>query len=151
MPNRRWQLSSSPGAGADAVLQQHGPLVEVVVSVPKSIEALLKQQGKIVPQPVTGMGLIDTGCTHTSVSESVLRDQLELLPSGQQPTYGVTGLCQQNEYRCRLEIVGVGAYRELRTGSSNLPPGLVALIGRDVLSIGQFVYDGKNGHFTLFW
>lgn len=150
MPNHRWQMPSSPGLSPGQLLAQHGPLIEVVVSVPTAVEDALKRAGKIVPQPVTGMGLIDTGCTRTSISLSVLSQQLQLVPMGQEKTWGVTGLCEQDVFMCHLDVSPV-AIADLRTTSSNLPPGLVALLGRDLLAGCSMVYDGRNGHFTLHW
>ena len=46
---------------------QKGPCVQVVIGLAQSFADPLVQQGQPVPQPVTGMALVDTGASTTCI------------------------------------------------------------------------------------
>ena len=54
-------------------LQQRGPIVQVSLTVEETIARTLLEQGRELPNPITGLGLIDTGASVTCVDEEAAR------------------------------------------------------------------------------
>ena len=131
------------------VLQQTGPVIEVQVAVPTALEQLLRQNNQPIPPPIRGRALIDTGATISSVDDASIRS-LNVSPVGLINTGTAGGPQQQNMYPARF-ILGVGWVFEFSrvTGSNLTGTGLIALIGRDVLSRTLMVYNGPLGLFSL--
>lgn len=134
---------------APAGLQQNGPVIELQVAVPSALEQLLVRQSKPVPQPVRGRALIDTGATMSSVDDVVIRS-LGVSPISLINTGTAGGPQLQSMYPARF-VLGVGWVFEFSrvTGSNLAGTGLIALIGRDVLSRAILVYNGSMGVFSL--
>ena len=59
------------------VLQRQGPCVQVSIGLAQSIANQLLQQGKTLPKPVSGVGLIDTGASSTCIDNAAAQ-QLQL-------------------------------------------------------------------------
>jgi hypothetical protein len=55
----------------DAALHQHGPVVQVSVPVSSTVAEQLLQQGVVLPTPISGIALIDTGASNTCIDEEV--------------------------------------------------------------------------------
>jgi hypothetical protein len=53
-------------------LQAAGPLLPVEIHVPTIVSTALVNLGLPVPNPVVGLGLIDTGASITAVKEAIL-------------------------------------------------------------------------------
>lgn len=131
------------------VLQQTGPIIDVQVAVPTALEQLLRQSSKPVPPPVKGRALIDTGATISSVDDATIRG-LGVSPVGLINTGTAGGPQQQNMYPARFILQAGWTFEFSRVTGSNLTgTGLVALIGRDVLSRTILVYNGPLGVFSL--
>ena len=131
-------------------LRSAGPRMEVLLSPLESQVQALAASGVSAPSPVHGWALIDTGATATCVDRTAAEKAgLAVVDSGPMssathpneivPIYAgqlmIRGLCSVNINRA------YGAVLETQ--------GLVALIGRDILSNCQLVYDGHDGSFTL--
>ena len=134
-----------------AALVEHGPWVQVTVSVAQTVAQQLLQQGIVLPAPVSGWALIDTGAGATCIDEAVAQ-QLRL------PVVDVVQLAsashaatQQNVYPVRIELVGfpltVDAPRAI--GAALGAQGLLALLGRDLLHQCTLFYNGPSGQLTL--
>lgn len=112
------------------------------------------------PQPVDGIGLIDTGASHTSIDERTadLYQFTELtVPTGAL-SYGAHGARQQRVFIARLEITFLQGYSQTLqvtvfnghgTPADNPLTPFIALIGRDILKQGCLNYDGAAGTFSL--
>jgi predicted aspartyl protease len=134
-----------------AVLTQRGPIVQVTVSVGQQIAAQVLQSGGVLPAPVSGLALIDTGASVTCVDQDAAT-QLQL------PAIDVVQVAsashaaaEQNVYPIQVEVMGlpitVNAPRAV--GASLAAQGLLVLLGRDVLQHCVLVYNGPAGSISL--
>jgi hypothetical protein len=132
-----------------ANLRQFGPVVELQVSVPLSLERVLRSSNQAVPPPVTVQAMIDTGA-----SSSVIRDDiptaLGLNPVGvvSVKTPSSAGL-QYPQYALRLQFPN-RVSSEVTAVAAPLPgQHFECLIGRDLLTHAVLIYTGHDGSFTL--
>ena len=138
-------IPANPG-----LLQAAGPMVGVQIEIPQALSQQLAGAGKPVPQPVTGMALIDTGATMSAVDASVVA-ALGVNPVGVVPVGTAGGPAAQPVYPIRLQLQGVGLVLDFSrvTGAPLKSMNLVALLGRDVLARMVLIYDGPSSEYTL--
>ena len=143
-------ISPTPGALGPVALQQNGPIIEIEVAVPTALEQLLKQTSKPVPPPVRGFALVDTGATMSAVDDSVVRS-LGVAPIGLASTGTAGGPQTQNLYPAKFILQRAPWTFEFGrvTGCNLSGTGMIALIGRDVLSNAILVYNGPLGVFSF--
>jgi len=139
-----------PGNIGPATLQQNGPLFDIEIAVPSALEQFLIQRGQPIPQPIKGQALVDTGATFSAVEDNVIK-RLGVNPVGRMQTGTAGGPQVQNVYPARFIFAGLGIVFETgrATGVNLTGTGVVALIGRDVLSNTVFIYNGPMGTVTL--
>lgn len=127
-----------------------GPKVGVQLEVPTALAKQLGTTGQQVPAPVTGNALIDTGATRSAIDRSVVTS-LGLNPVGIVTLGTAGGMSQQALYGLRLVIPSIKATVDFEsvTGCDLSGTDLIMLIGRDVLRIALFVYDGVSGQYTI--
>jgi predicted aspartyl protease len=133
------------------VMQERGPCVQVTVGVAQTIAEQLLQQGQPVPQPVSGMGLIDTGASTTCIDDAIARQlQLPVIDVVQMSSASHAST-QQNVYPVKIELVGSGIDINVpqAIGAALSAQGIVALIGRDFLQHCTLFYNGITGQITL--
>jgi len=127
-------------------------VIEVGINLEKNLEAELTQKGGAPRQSIRGLALIDTGAQGSAVDDGVAQE-LGIQPIDVVKMASASeASCDANIYPVRFEILGtnikIGAPRAmgatLRKGS-----GIVALIGRDVLSQCTLYYNGPAGLITL--
>lgn len=153
--NRRFIDSVSKEA-SPAHIMRVGPRIPIEISVPDSLITQLVAQGKPIPPPVSGYGLIDTGASILCVDEGILKS-LNLTPFGSANVGTPMGDDIQGIYPVSISFPGTGfaPIKLARCLGANLasqtkpPLNTIALIGRDILSNGVFIYDGKHATFTL--
>lgn len=152
--------------GAD-FLQGAGPVMLASWWLPEALRMQLRAEGKNVPDPVSGLLLVDTGASGSCIDDQVARD-LGLLPVRIGRSHGVHGEADVNVYNALLHIaISDGSaqkeyFREGETmgvvGISDSYPEvdfhgekrrLVGLLGRDVLRNTKFNYDGVNGKLRM--
>jgi hypothetical protein len=142
------QATNQPSAPG---LQAVGPRVPVAVSIHPTLEAHLVKEGKPVPVAVSGVGLIDTGATFTSVDMSAIKS-LGIAPIGTVSLGTASGPVQQNQYPAALSFPGTnlpsGQFGFV-IGCDLTGQGILVLIGRDVLQNYVMLYHGPLGLFTL--
>lgn len=140
------EVSVSPSEG----LVHEGPIVEVSVGVTGDIADGWRNSGIDVPAPVSGRALIDTGATVTCVDEEVA-NTLDLPVRDVVTMVSATEETEQSVYPIQMDVAGsdltIDASKAV--GASLQEQGLVALIGRDVLSQTTFHYNGPAGEYTL--
>jgi predicted aspartyl protease len=133
------------------VLQQHGPVVQVVVGIAQIFADPLLQQGITLPAPLSGNGLLDTGASTTCIDDEIAR-QMGL------PAIDVVTMAsashssiQQNVYSIQMQIVGSPIMVQVprAIGASLRTQGIIALIGRDYLQHCTLHYNGLTGAITL--
>lgn len=92
-------------------LQLAGPSLPVEISVSSRIAALLTSQGTPLPQPQTGLGLLDTGASITAIDQNVA-NALQLAPISVTTVGTPGGQQQQPVYGCQIS-----GSLQLRVGS----------------------------------
>ena len=133
------------------VLQQHGPIVQIILGIGKTFAEPLQQQGIALPVPASGNALIDTGASTTCIDDSVA--QKMGLPAIDVVTMASASHAstQQNVYSIQMQIVGSPIMVEVpRAIGANLQSQrIIALIGRDYLQHCTLHYNGLTGAITL--
>jgi len=132
-------------------LLQRGPLVQVSVRLFQDMANELTQRGIELPQPVSGIGLIDTGASVTCIDESIAQNLrlpvVDVVPMAS-ASHSTT---LRNVYPISFEIVNlvsnINAPRAI--GAELNVQGLILLIGRDVLQFCTLFYNGFIGQITL--
>lgn len=158
-------LGPQPGGGQaphSGVLEIAGPVLQVEVHVPAALAVVMTNTKQLVPPPVVGWALIDTGATKTAVHEKAIVS-LGVQPIGTANGGTAAGQVTHNVYPVRLKFPGTSRTgQDLEAEASqaigvdlsgqvldNKP--IIALVGRDLLAQCVLVYNGSGGHFTLTW
>lgn len=134
-------------------LHVFGPVLQVVVSPTKEHIEALNLKGEVVPQPVSGLAIIDTGATSTAVDEEVCR-RLGLNPTGSMKTAHAGGSEERACYPIQISFPNT-PFPSVSTPTAmsvNLQFGktpYILLFGRDMLSAMKFVYNGPAGRFEI--
>lgn len=153
--HNRHYMDLSSHQHAPGALVALGAILEVQIQVPKALADLLESQNQVIPSPVAGFALIDTGATRTCADQSALSG-LKINPIGLAAMGTAGGPTQCPLFPARLwfpslnlgaefnSIVGVNLQGQMVQGQP-----LMVLIGRDILLRGLLVYSGNGGFFTL--
>lgn len=117
----------------------------------------LQKAGVAPAPPVSGLGLVDTGATFTSIDSKVAQ-KLWLQPVGIAKLGTAAGPVDQHIFAVRLTLAGSNILPlEIQVIGCDLTgqnvPGtnepLIALLGRDLLARGILVYNGSAGCWTF--
>lgn len=132
-------------------LMTRGPVVQVTLSIGQDIAQQLLQQGITLPTPEAGLALIDTGATSTCIDRTAAaRMNLPVVDVVTMATAAAAST-QHNVHPVSFEITGlpiqINGPRTI--GVELQAQGLLALIGRDLLSACTLHYNGPTGGFTL--
>lgn len=136
-------------------LQFLGPILNVQIAPSKAASQAMDKAGVAVPAAMTISAMIDTGAT-SSVVKTGLAQQLNAQPVGLQhintpSSQGVP--CYEFFLQLILQPTGgLLASVELEARFIEAPlhgQNIHVLLGRDVLSLGIFIYNGANNSFTL--
>ena len=136
----------------DVPIGPNGPILDVRLSVGPEHAANLAAAGLPVPQPISVLGLVDTGAEMTAIQRSLaewmdiptlhfiearssmLGHEARVSPVHQvQMTFGSLGAPDPPRWR-KIHAVGV----------SVVSPGAMVLIGRDLLATCRFTFDGRK-------
>jgi len=136
---------------AALVLLRLGPRVIITLSPLDAQLRTFADKGESPPAPVTGWALIDTGASVTCVDRNAAeRAGLAMVDSGP-----MTSATHDNEIvpifagRTKLENLPQPLDAKHAYGANLEPQGIIALIGRDALSVCVLVYNGLDGSFSL--
>jgi len=138
-------------APPSAVVQQLGPRIQVVLSLPTFVEQGLLAAGKTVPAPLSAEALIDTGASVTCIDDALAK-QLQLPVIDRMTMTSASHAAHPVDvYPIRVEFTGLGFERTLNRvmGATLQAQGIQMLIGRDLLSESVFIYNGREGEFTI--
>jgi len=151
-------FENNPSGGhkpSPTTLANLGPVLAVSVSIPQALADLYTRQQIPLPSPITGVALIDTGATRSCVHSPIMSN-LGVNPIGVVTSGTAAGPVPHNLFpahftfpAARIDIdfaavVGVDLAGQIINGQQ-----LISLIGRDVLSMGIFVYNGPMGAFSF--
>lgn len=140
-----------PGAQA---LYIEGPTLEVVIGLPKILQATYTKQKKTIPLPIRGTALIDTGATCTAVEETVCL-RLGLSPVGIVKMCHAGGTADRNCFPIGyhfIELQGTPWINAPRVMSAQLggeKAKYILLVGRDILQHFRLTYNGPRGRMEL--
>ena len=137
-----------------------GPVVDLVLWIGRAAAHALIARGRAVATPQTIRALIDTGASRTAIHPAAL-GLIHSPPAGTAKVRrpGSTGACRVVDlHGVRLAFAGVPtpssgvAWVEIEAVAvTPADPGIVALIGRDMLAHCQFLDDGWSGKVRCSW
>lgn len=132
------------------ILRERGAALDIVISVPDEVAALLTADQKPLPAPEKGTALIDTGAGFTAIDAEILK-KLGLTPISAIPVIGPTGTEDQGVFQIKIEFPGTGipSFEQLVIGSKLAGFNHAALVGRDILQHFLMVYHGVDGTWSL--
>ena len=155
--NRRIQAETRDTDGSTDILppsvglQQLGPRLQLTLSPLEEHVKAVVDKGEVIPAPVIGFALIDTGASSTCIDrEAAERAGLAVVDSGP-----ITSVTHEAEivpiYAGKLDIAGLpnDIVSHRAYGANLAPQGLIALIGRDALMSCVLVYNGPDGSYSL--
>jgi len=128
-----------------------GPIINVVITVPQIVVATKENEGTATPSPISGLGLIDTGCTSTSVDKNVFLN-LGINHVSEREVFTANGPIKQRIYPCGLKFPDIfpNTFDVKGVLACDLSgQEYIALIGRDILADSIFIYNGKTGQFSI--
>src|SRR4051812_41581079 len=149
-----YSLQQTPGGGmqpSPQSLAAVGPVIQIRIEVPSALAASLVAASQIVPNPIDGIALIDTGATITSIHAPILVG-MGINPVGVATVGTAGGPKPQSAYAARVSFPGtplpgfelaqiIGCDLTGQTVLNQQP--LIGLIGRDILSRAVLVYNGS--------
>ena len=132
-----------------ANLREVGPTCQIKITPSEATIKILKQEKKKIPSAKV-LAIIDTGASSTAVSREVVK-KLELVSRGTAKVYTSARKSEiRNEYDISLEFGKDVQLHVLRALEANLGDHKIhCIIGRDVLELGVFTYDGPKKRFSL--
>jgi len=157
MPHHNAFIKDKDGNPNPLGLRVLGAFFPIEVHIPPQIAEALAKEGKPIPTPVTGLGLIDTGATMTCVHEEILTS-LGLNPTGVVNSGTAAGPVQQNVYPVRIVFPAQGWTLDVPAAGVNLtgqttqldpPQPLIVLLGRNLLEQWILVWNGPAGHWAV--
>lgn len=133
------------------VVQELGPRIQVVLSLPTFVEEGLVASGVAVPAPLVAEALIDTGASVTCIDDDLARRLQLPVIDRMTMTSASHAAHPANVYPIRVEFTGLGLERTVNKamGAVLAPQGVQMLIGRDLLAEAVFIYNGREGEFTI--
>lgn len=138
-------------------LRLFGPIIPVQIALPQALAQYLISTNSPVPTPVSGMALIDTGASITSVDNTVFQS-LNVQPVGVANVGGAHGAAQQSVFPASISFPGTQltglAFNQvigcnIIGQATGLNQPLIALVGRDLLQHFVLIYNGPIGSITF--
>ena len=133
------------------------PIVAVQVGVPAALARALRQAGRTVPVPLRLSAMLDTGASRTCINHRVRR-RLALRPFSwlnlSTPSSGSSARATRMLYKVNLAVLHPAGQHLTRNAFTVAAVplkhlGVEVLLGRDLLALCRFLYDGKGGKFKL--
>ena len=131
-------------------IQVEGPILEVHFSISSELEKKYAEEGIPIPTPVVVKSLIDTGASSCTIKEDIPKI-LGLEPIGKIKINTPSSKdheCFQYVMRMFMPLQGL-TYEGVFTAVSLNGQEIEALIGRDLLQQGIFIYIGYMNQFTF--
>lgn len=132
----------------DEALAVRGPVLEATLTVSDAHQRALVSLGKSAKSKV-GLVMFDTGaslsCFDQKASEEI---GLAIVGKG-----SMSSASHANQtvpvYAGKLILPGLNINIEKGMGAKLAPQGLIALIGRDIMSLGTLFYNGHDGSISF--
>ena len=130
------------------LLQEKGPVIEGAVTHSNRHRLALTEVGK-KPGSEIGKVLLDTGASSTCLDRSIAKKLgLKVVDIG--PVFTPSGTIEDSpRYEGQVFIDGHPFHVARACEGVLANQGLIALIGRDILSRGKLEYDGRTGIVTF--
>lgn len=129
-------------------LRTWGPIVEGAVSHSEQHREALAKSGIEVKSKV-GKVLLDTGASQTCFDKSIAR-KLSLTIVDLETLLTPSGTVEDSPVYEGQVIINGHSFHIARASEGGLSnQGLIALIGRDILSHGVLKYDGRTGNVSF--
>jgi hypothetical protein len=129
-------------------IREIGPVVDIKLALSPALIDKLRENGETPPPPIQIKGLFDTGASLTVIQEG-LSNKLKLQPIGIEKCQTASS----NDFSCykynlsiifpNNVVIEVNAIEMPLSGQN-----IQCLIGRDILSLGIFIYNGYIGEFS---
>lgn len=135
-------------------LHHFGPVARVSIGVTEIVSEGIERSGGLVPSPVSGNALIDTGASFSALDENVV-SALGLQPVGRLDVAGHSETITSLRYDTvlmmddRIPLEVLVTENRLRRSEGIPVPSYDALIGRDILVGAILTYDGISGRVSL--
>ena len=146
MPVFNWNASHALDPSKH--IERHGIRVRVEVSYHPIVQKNIVESGLRMPSPFVGWGIIDTGATVTMIGTNVV-SHLNLVAIGQTRVDAVGGLRDAYLYGFKIQLVAGLEMNCLPGIGCDLPLGIDALIGMDLLSKCLLIVNGPGGVVTI--
>jgi hypothetical protein len=148
-------LSEGKQKVGPAALIKEGPFFEVFVSIPQALAEFYTKENIPLPAPIRGIALLDTGASKSCVHAPVMR-ALKVSPIGVATSHTAAGSVPHSLFPAhftfpvaKIEIDFASVVGVDLSGQTIDEQQLIALIGRDVLAMGLFVYNGSIGSYSF--
>ncbi len=148
MPVSNWYFNH-PTMSSQQVLGRVGLRVQVEVCLHEFVQKTLSATGKPIPAAITGIALIDTGATRTSIDIETAAE-LGLKPIGTCRLGTAGGLTTASLFPFSIRVKGGPNLNCTRgVGVKIREQNIVALIGMDILSRCVLILNGPDGRFSI--
>jgi len=128
-----------------------GVVMDMAITVDTVTAQAMSLGKQIVPSPVIVKALLDTGCTVTSIDQSIAQ-KLGLIVRGMTTTHTAAGPATSNQYFVGLSFPGTNlqarALHQVQSVNLLGQPFQV-LIGRDLMASWVINYNGTTGYISI--
>ena len=139
------------GSVPSETLEKKGPIIQIQLSLSLAATEIYVDQGLIIPQPLSGLALIDTGADQSCIDEGVI-EQMNLQAIDEVMVCSFEKEEEKSRYPIRMEFVGTDIGMDIPVIGKPIKairPKITALIGRDILRHCLLVYNGTTGYITI--
>lgn len=124
-----------------------GIVMDIAIGLDAITAQTLLASNTPIPPPIITRGLVDTGCTITSI-DNTLVSKLNLVARGYAQTHTANGIAQVSQHQVSINFPGTNlSGRHIQTvqavNLSGQPFGV--LIGRDLMASWSVTYNGTTG------
>lgn len=128
-----------------------GIVMDMAIAVDAVTVQAMQNGNQPIPPPVTAKALVDTGCTITSIDQT-LAQRLGLAVRGMTTTHTAAGPTTSNQYFVAFSFPGTNLQGKTlhRVQSVNLTgQPFQVLIGRDLMASWIINYNGPTGYISI--
>ncbi len=131
-------------------LIREGPTFKISICINSDLSQILMTAGTPQPHPITLVALLDTGSSVTIIQKGKI-DKLDLHPIGIQSVRGINDVKPQKHpvFRVGIAFDGVDYFDVSAVVQPLNFKGIDCLLGRDLLYLCKFEYDGKKGNYSI--